>query len=218
MRRLSTIGSVFTALVLSLVVGIGSSTASTSQYAPHSKSCPTDVFIIGDSLTDASRGGSGKYAPALFKRLSIKAHVYGRNGLSARSALQERYKSGLGSKKAKRSKVWIIALGTNDQVRYGFQQRVRRILKLGKKKTIYWVNTSSPASWQEGSDKGINRVLRQEAKRNTRMHIIDFKRASKGKRKLFTGDRVHMTRKGSKWRAALFTEPFRKACSATQKS
>ncbi len=196
-------------LCVSLAPAAGAASAADGATAVVGQ-CPSSVFVIGDSLTDASRGGAGKYVPRVFSRMGIHASVYGRNGLSTRGALNERFRAGFGSKQAKAAPVWIVALGTNDQARYGFGTNVRAVMRLANKldKQVWWVNTSRPRGWQEGPGGPVNRILRKESKRYTNLRIINYRKLVKQQPRLLAGDRVHMTTRGSKWRARLYASPF----------
>lgn len=206
-----------TAIMTATVPAHGQEGTSPDGTAPIA--CPAKVFVIGDSLTDATRGGSAKYIPAAFAHLNTQVNVYARNGLSTRSALQERYRYGFGSRNAKQADAWIVALGTNDQARYGFASHLRQVMGLATKHgaTVWWVNTSRPRSWQEGPGGPINRILASAAKRHHNLNIINYRRHVKTKPGLLAGDRVHMTSRGSKWRAHLYATPFT-GCASIQEA
>lgn len=202
-----------TAISLTVIAAMAGPTHAQEDIAPtsgNSPACPGKVFVIGDSLTDASRGGSAKYIPAAFAHLNTQVNVYALNGLSTRSALQERYRHGFGSRNAKTAAAWIVALGTNDQARYGFATHLRQVMSLAAKRgvTVWWVNTSRPRSWQEGPSGPINRILTTAAKRHDNLNIINYRKHVKTTPSLLAGDRVHMTSRGSKWRARLYATPF----------
>ena len=170
------------------------------------------VFIIGDSLMDPSRGGAGKYTTRAFNKIGLVSHTYGLNGMSTRAAVNERYNKGLGSKKAQRSPIWVVELGTNDRAP-GFAQNVKKVMKLAtKKREVYWVNTSRPRSWQEGPGGPVNRILKKTANTRTNMHIINYRRMIKHRPQLMTPGHVHLTTRGSKVLARFLTTPFIAQC------
>ena len=202
------VGALATIVAAGALVGVAPINAAEVSGKP--AECPSKVFVIGDSLTDPSQGGAGNYVRRVFRRLEIKADAYGKGGLSTRGALQERYGAGFGSERARKADAWVVALGTNDRAGHAFKKNVSRVVRLAKKQKVevWWVNTSRPRSWPQGPGAPVNRILREQAKKYKRLHMINYHKKIRQRSHLLAGDKVHLTTRGSKWLARLDASPF----------
>lgn len=155
----------------------------------------TSVFVEGDSLTvGAANGLRRKLAPHV-RRVGIDAQV-GRFTSTGLSRLAR-------ASRAERSRVWVLALGTNDGPNpQRLQQYVRRSLRMaGPGRDVVWLTIKRPGGYQR-----VNRMLRAMDARYDNLHVVDWARTVTRHPGLVGGDRVHGTSRGYEVRAQLIAE------------
>jgi len=164
----------------------------------------TNVYVQGDSLTVGSgRGIERKLNPSVNK-VTVDAQV----GRHTRTGLARTK----GAKSASKSRVWVMALGTNDAPnRSTIKQQVKRSLKMsGRKRQVVWVTIQRPGSYGT-----VNKMLRKYAKRKDRLHVVDWAKKTNERPSLLAGDRVHATHTGYEVRAEMISERVREIARTT---
>ena len=158
----------------------------------------TNVYVQGDSLTV----GSSQAIRRKLRRSVNRVWVDARIGRHASTGLARTKRS----RAARRSRVWVMALGTNDAPSKGTVRRqVRQSLKAsGKKRDVVWVTIQRPGKYGR-----VNRMLRRYAKSHPRLHIVDWARYVKRHPRLLARDRVHATHRGYDVRAAMIARKAR---------
>lgn len=162
----------------------------------------TSVFVEGDSLTVGAANGLRRRLSPHVKRVGIDAQV----GRFTATGLQRVSRAS----RAQHSRVWVLALGTNDgPSSYLLKQKVRRSLRMaGPHRDVVWVTIKRPGGYQ-----GVNRMLRAMDARYDNLHVVDWARAVTRNPGLVGGDRVHGTARGYEVRAQLIAD---KALSLAQ--
>ncbi|MCH9815732.1 MAG: hypothetical protein K0U64_04675 [Actinomycetia bacterium] len=164
----------------------------------------TNVYVQGDSLTVGSgRGIERKLNPSVNK-VTVDAQV----GRHTRTGLARTK----GAKSASKSRVWVMALGTNDAPnRSTIKQQVKQSLKMsGRKRQVVWVTIQRPGSYGT-----VNKMLRKYAKRKDRLHVVDWAKKTNERPSLLAGDRVHATHTGYEVRAEMISERVREIARTT---
>lgn len=158
----------------------------------------TNVYVQGDSLTVGSRKAIRRKLRKSVRRVYVDA----RSGRHTSTGLRRTKRS----RAARRSRVWVMALGTNDAPnRRTVRRHVRASLKAsGKKRDVIWVTIQRP-----GGYKPVNRMLRRYAKSHKRLHIVDWARYVKRHPRLLARDRVHATHRGYNVRARMIAKKAR---------
>jgi lysophospholipase L1-like esterase len=105
----------------------------------------------------------------------------------------------------------VVSLGTNDgssPVR--FQDRINRMLSaIGSKRCIVWANIYRPA--RKGPYAALNTVLDAEAARVSRLHLVDWLSAVKG-RAVTLPDGLHPNTQGFEYRSKLIADAVKDDC------
>lgn len=158
----------------------------------------TSVYVQGDSLTV----GSGHAIRRKLRRNVNHVWVDAQIGRHTSTGLaRTKY-----SRAARRSRVWVMALGTNDAPSTRtIRRQVRASLRAsGKKRDVVWVTIQRPGQYGR-----VNRMLRSYAKSHRRLHIVDWAAQVKRNPWLLAGDRVHATPRGYEVRAAMIAKKAR---------
>lgn len=185
-----------TALALSAVLGLvpspaGAATAKERRVAKHTK-----VYVQGDSLTVGSGPGITRRLTPSVRRVAVDAQVSRPTSVGVARTLS--------SAAARASRVWVIALGTNDAPSPSYiRAQIKRTLNAGDRQVI-WVTIVRPGGYAK-----VNRMMRQQARKRPRLHVVDWARAVQQNRSLIGGDGVHATSYGYEVRAALIAAEAR---------
>lgn len=152
----------------------------------------TGVYVEGDSLTV----GSG---PII--RRTLRRHV---RSIETDAQVGRFTGPGLAGlardPQARRSRIWVIALGTNDgpdpQRMQGFVMRSLRLA--GPRREVIWLTLRRPGDYGR-----VNRMLRRSDRRSDRLHVIDWAGITARNPGLLAADGVHATAHGYRVRARL---------------
>ena len=160
----------------------------------------TNVYIVGDSLTN----GSKKAMPKSLKNYNIETDaVDGRTTEQGVDALAQ--------KGSKLPKTVVVALGTNDSPTdtSGFRARVRRALRIvGNDRHLIWVNISRPPVSGNSYD-ALNNILKDEASKHSNMSVVDWESVVKEKDVNLDGQNVHTDANGYEIRAEAISDVVR---------
>jgi lysophospholipase L1-like esterase len=154
----------------------------------------TNIYIQGDSLSvGAGQAIRRKLTPSVNK-VTVDAQV----GRQTSTGLA-RTKS---AKSAGQSRVWVMALGTNDAPRAAvIKRQIKQSLKIsGKKRQVAWVTIQRP-----GSYGNVNKMMRKYAKKKKRLHLVDWAKRTYERPSLLRSDRVHATHTGYEVRAQMIS-------------
>ncbi len=107
----------------------------------------------------------------------------------------------------------VVSLGTNDGSDPArFQSRIDRVLTaIGPKRCVVWANIYRPA--RKGPYAALNTVLSAEAARVSRLHLVDWLSAVKG-RDVTLPDGLHPNTTGFEYRSRLIADAVRADCGA----
>ena len=164
----------------------------------------TNVYVQGDSLTvGAGRGIERKLNPSV-NRVTVDAQV-GRHTSTGLARTK-------GAKSATKSRVWVMALGTNDAPsRTTIKRQIKQSLKMsGQQRQVIWVTIQRPGSYGT-----VNKMMRKFAKRKDRLHVVDWAKKTNQRPSLLAGDRVHATHTGYDVRADMISDEVRKIARST---
>ena len=182
----------------------GSGKPASTQAAPAQPQSPaltsaqrakrTKVYVQGDSLTVGSATDIRRLLKGRVKQVSVDARI-GRHtttGLSRTRASQS----------AKRARVWVMALGTNDAPSHRtVKKQMSQSLKMaGKQRQVIWVTLERPGNYER-----VNRMMRTFGARHPRLHIVDWAKETRKNRSILAGDRVHATHTGYRIRASMIS-------------
>ena len=109
----------------------------------------------------------------------------------------------------------VVSLGTNDGAHPGvFKDRVRRVLDtIGANTCIVWLTIVRPP--RKGPYEGMNRVLRDAAREDSRLQLINWDRmVHKGT--VAMRDGVHPTVEGYRFRAWVTKAAVERGCAASR--
>jgi len=142
------------------------------------------VFVVGDSLTVGSKASLKRNLHKQFKKVTVDARVgrFTPEGISK-----------LNSPAARKARVWVVALGTNDGPSAArTKANVNKVMKkAGKKRTVVWVNVVRPGGYGT-----VNKALSQQARKYDNLFVLNWASHIASNRSQLTGDRVHLTAKG----------------------
>ena len=164
----------------------GASKAEKQQWAK------TRVYVQGDSLTvGTARPLSAKIGQKV-SQLHVDAQV-GRHTATGMARLAR-------DPRARRSHVWVVALGTNDAPNpTTIKKHVTRSLKLaGKKREVVWLTLRRPGGYER-----VNQMLRKLDRSRERLHVVDWAKQTTRQRHILAGDGVHATHSGYSVRAEM---------------
>lgn len=105
----------------------------------------------------------------------------------------------------------VVSLGTNDgSSPERFQDRIDRMLSaIGSKRCVVWANIYRPA--RKGPYAALNTVLSAEAAKVSRLHLVDWLSAVKG-RAVTLPDGLHPNTKGFEYRSQLIADAVQDEC------
>ncbi len=147
---------------------------------------------IGDSVLLGASGALKKRLPQTVVDAEVSRHTYG-----VLDRVKARKSAGvLGD-------VVIIHTGTNGPAYYDELKMILDPLK--DRERVILVNTHVPRSWQEDSNRNIEKI----AKKYPNVRIADWYAASDGHREYFVADGVHTSESGAKAFAKLIRDTIR---------
>lgn len=155
----------------------------------------SSVYVQGDSLTV----GAGPYIKQQLrtgvKDVAVDAEV----GRFTATGMRRLAQSG----SAQRSKVWVVALGTNDAPDpRSLRRHVVRSLKLaGPQRQVVWLTVQRPGPYGR-----VNTMLRRLDRQADRLTVVDWARRVQDHPGLIGGDGVHATATGYRVRGAMISE------------
>ncbi|MEI2715915.1 MAG: hypothetical protein V9E98_02785 [Candidatus Nanopelagicales bacterium] len=155
----------------------------------------TNVYVQGDSLTVGA-------APVIKHRLGpdvAEVAVDAQVGRFTETGVKRLARDG----HAQRSRVWVVALGTNDGPD---PQRLRhfvtRTLSMaGPQREVIWLTVHRPGGYGR-----VNTMLRKYDAADDRLHLVDWARTVQQRPGLIAGDGVHGTAAGYQVRGALISD------------
>lgn len=155
----------------------------------------TNVYVQGDSLTV----GSG---PVIKRRLGpevAEVSVDAQVGRFTETGIKRIARDG----HAARSRVWVVALGTNDGPDPGrLRHFVSRTLAMaGPQRDVIWVTVH-----RSGGYGRVNTMLRRYDATADQLHLVDWARTVQQHPGLIAGDGVHGTAAGYRVRGALISD------------
>ncbi len=157
------------------------------------------VFVVGDSLSTGDGRHVRRYLRQDTRSVAVDARI-GRRTAEGVQRIQQR--------KARKARIWVIALGTNDAPRPASTRAyVKKVLRLaGKKRTVLWVNIVRP-----GRYGAVNRELARQARNDPRLHVVDWASVAKKHKRFVRSDGVHLTHQGYEKRARMTAQAVRRA-------
>lgn len=159
------------------------SAASKAKRAATIRAKKTSVFVVGDSLTVGSRSSIASNLRKKTRSVRISAQV-GRFTPQGVNILR--------SGQARKARVWVVALGTNDGANPGaMRKQVRKVMKLAKNRQVVWLTIVRPGSYER-----VNRMLISESRKKKNLTVANWAQVVRKNRKLLNGDRVHLTHRG----------------------
>lgn len=186
-KRISIAG---TACVLAIGFPVSAGPASAAEPAAQragAMSLPR-VFIVGDSLTVASKNQLRAKLRGRVLSLGIDARVgrHTREGISR-----------LRGAAAKRAGLWVVALGTNDAASASqTRKNVATVMRLaGPTRQVIWINVVRPGPYHR-----VNRAFRNLDTAHHTLTVVDWAAIVRGRSGLLAGDRVHLTARGNRVR------------------
>ncbi|MDP4015272.1 MAG: hypothetical protein Q8P38_11730 [Candidatus Nanopelagicales bacterium] len=155
----------------------------------------TRVYIQGDSLTVGSSSALRRTLGRKVANVSVDAAI-GRFTATGLARIRH-------DRRARKSRVWVIALGTNDAPRAHVMKRaVRKSLRLaGPRRHVIWLTVQRPGPYGR-----VNKMMRRLDRSSQRLHLVDWARLMKRRSGLLVNDRVHATAKGYRTRARLISQ------------
>ena len=189
------VASVGVAFGACLLVG-ASATGPTVAHAD-----PAQVLIVGDSLAVGMRPFLGALITDRQVRFDVRAGWTTPQGMEALRVELEQYAP----------QTVVISLGSNDgSDAKVFASRVRRVLRgMPRHSCVVWPAIMRPK--RKGDYRGLNRVLRDEARRDRRLTVINWDRmVLKGQVTLRDG--LHPDEDGYRWRAWVTAGAVQRGC------
>ena len=150
-------------------------------YDPATESCNADMMMVGDSVTsgtsDASRPHSRTLLSMACRTVSCRRRwmCISRTPLPATVAVW-----------------WCFGLGTNGVI--SNEQEVQQLIDLTGGKPTYFITIRMPYPWQENNN---NTMLREAAKKNKNVGIIDWHGYSEGHSEYLNDDGIHPNMTGA---------------------
>jgi hypothetical protein len=164
---------------------------------------PAQVLIVGDSLAVGMRPFLGDLITDREVTFDVRAGWTTPQGMEALRLDLEQFAP----------QTVVISLGSNDGSDPGvFADRIRRILRaLPPSSCVVWPAIIRPK--RKGEYRGLNRVLRDEARHDDRLTVIDWDRmVRKGQVRLRDG--LHPDEDGYRWRAWVTAGAVERGCRA----
>ena len=160
--------------------------ASGWSYDEASGTCNANALIIGDSVTEGAAGALQRMLPNSYvdgqvsRQLAAGPDIYTQDVAAGHDG-----------------GVVVVALGGNSLIRDTSQ--VQAMIDAVGGKPLYFVTIRSPYPLQDAN----NKILREFAKANDNVGIIDWKGASEGHSEYLVDDGVHLTEAGQEAFATL---------------
>jgi lysophospholipase L1-like esterase len=163
----------------------------------------TNVYVQGDSLTVGSKSAIRRKLRKGVKNVWVDAQV-GRHTSYGLARTKQAWA-------AKNSRVWVMALGTNDAPSAStMKHHVRTSLRAaGKNRDVVWVTIRRPGTYAT-----VNRMLRSYASSHRRLYVVDWARYVRHHRATLGPDRVHATPHGYEVRATMIARKARRLARA----
>ena len=176
----------------SLVVASPASAASRQE---EHQGKQTNVYVQGDSLTVGVSDPLRRQLGPDVKNLGIDAQV-GRFTATGMNRLGH-------DNRARQSKVWVLALGTNDGPNpSALRKQVERSLRMaGQERQVIWLTIKRPGGYQP-----VNRMLKSLDDRHENLHVVDWAMTAHKHPGLISGDGVHATSHGYQRRARMIAD------------
>lgn len=193
----------FAALLVAVagLSGAGQAAAAEQKPAPPTQRALTlgsddRVYILGDSLTK----GCTEEIRARYQYAGVPVTINARAGRTTDEGLRIL----LTSSAAQEASVWVIALGTNDQMSLReFAARIAATRALAGDRHVVWINVH-----RVGRDAPINAALAISDRLDPDLQVVQFKPWVTAMPQLMLPDNIHMTKAGSAWRASLYGPTF----------
>ena len=155
----------------------------TSKYAydPATESCNADMMMVGDSVTSGTSDAIQAAFPNAFidglpnRQMPQTVDVYQQDTAAGHSG-----------------SVVVFGLGTNGVI--SNEQEVQQLIDLTGGKPTYFITIRMPYPWQENNN---NTMLREAAKKNKNVGIIDWHGYSEGHSEYLNDDGIHPNMTGA---------------------
>lgn len=150
-------------------------------YDPATESCNADMMMVGDSVTSGTSDAIQAAFPNAFidglpnRQLPQAVDVYQQDTAAGHSG-----------------SVVVFGLGTNGVI--SNEQEVQQLIDLTGGKPTYFITIRMPYPWQENNN---NTMLREAAKKNKNVGIIDWHGYSEGHSEYLNDDGIHPNMTGA---------------------
>ena len=150
-------------------------------YDPATESCNADMMMVGDSVTSGTSDAIQAAFPNAFidglpnRQLPQAVDVYQQDTAAGHSG-----------------SVVVFGLGTNGVI--SNEQEVQQLIDLTGGKPTYFITIRMPYPWQENNN---NTMLREAAKKNKNVGLIDWHRYSEGHSEYLNDDGIHPNMTGA---------------------
>lgn len=150
-------------------------------YDPATESCNADMMMVGDSVTSGTSDAIQAAFPNAFidglpnRQLPQAVDVYQQDTAAGHSG-----------------SVVVFGLGTNGVI--SNEQEVQQLIDLTGSKPTYFITIRMPYPWQENNN---NTMLREAAKKNKNVGIIDWHGYSEGHSEYLNDDGIHPNMTGA---------------------
>jgi lysophospholipase L1-like esterase len=193
-RRFAASAAAATMAVGAMTAVLPASPAVAATKAEKRQWAKTRVYVQGDSLTVGSASPLRSQLSGKVRRTTVDAAI-GRHTATGMSRLAN-------DPRARRSQVWVVALGTNDAPDPGaIRNHVRRSLRLaGPQRDVIWLTLRRPGGYDR-----VNTMLRSLDRKRERLHVVDWARKTHSSGWLLRSDGVHATHDGYRTRAHMIT-------------
>ncbi len=155
------------------------------------------VFVVGDSLTVGSQSSIKSSLRTISSSVGIDAKVgrYTAEGIAK-----------LRTPPARRSVIWVVALGTNDGPSASTMRRnIKTVMRLaGDNRSVMWVNIVRPGGYSK-----VNRALRKATHRYPRLSVLDWAGYITQHKNYLLPDQVHLSATGYRIRGAMIASAVR---------
>lgn len=192
MPKIAAISAALTALCAGTV--LAGAPASAASPAELSEGRRSSVYVQGDSLTVGAGPIIKQRLRGDVRNVSVDAEV----GRFTATGMRRLAQSG----SAKRAKVWVVALGTNDAPDpRSIRRHVVRSLQLaGPQRQVIWLTVQRPGPYGR-----VNEMLRQLDRQADRLTVVDWARHVHDHPGLLAGDGVHATATGYRVRGEMIS-------------
>ena len=158
----------------------------------------SSVYVQGDSLTVGAGPIIKQRLRGDVKDVSVDAEI----GRFTATGMQRLAHSG----SARRAKVWVVALGTNDAPDPGSLRRhvVRSLELAGPQHQVVWLTVQRPGPYGR-----VNAMLRRLDRQADRLTVVDWARHVHDHPGLLGSDGVHATATGYRVRGEMISDAAR---------